>query len=101
METEEQPYLEAKVSKDNPSEVSFVLLGRRLVVRHESPAAAEVMARCWSDHLEEQWQHVRETNSSIIEAFAEKLKLEGVCEDLIQKAMEAVRADAMKMSHGG
>jgi len=73
--------------------VGLEAMGRKLVVARKTPREAADMAKRWQLHLDEEWQGVRATNASIMEAFTAMLRAEGVDSATIQKAVDAMAAD--------
>lgn len=93
-------FLSAKVDPEHPSSILLFLFGEVVVLTTRHETLAKHRAAHLQRHLVREWQKLRETNSSILEAFAEKLKKEGVCDIAIKNAMDAVYSDAMREAPG-
>ena len=89
-------YLGAAVEVERPERVCLTVLGRPLVLTMPDGDTATEFVNDWKEHLEHEWQTLRETNSSILEAFAAKLLLEGVPQTTIDSALRAVQAEAAR-----
>lgn len=84
---EDTPYLGAAVDPNDASRVRLYVFGRTLVLAMAGQEEAAKFADDWNTHLSEEWQRVRETNSSLLEAYTGNLCNRGVSRGLADAAL--------------